>query len=299
VENKVSENSLIANKSTIENNENFENIKIGDKTEVKIPTENSLIANKSTIENNENFENIKTGDKTVVKIPTENYLIANESTIENNENFENINIGEKTEVKIPTENCLIANKSTIENNENFENIKIGDKTVVKILTENSLIANKSTIENNENFENIKTGDKTEVKIPTENSLIANKGTMVNKKDIGDKSEIIKKFIKNHILQQNVNFLSTFEIFMNVNNISYLDVKRAIEETSENTNIFQILSLIFKYFVGCLKVGNDYSALFNHAQFRNPKSHFYCFDVTTLIIYVFEEYELMPRTWYYF
>lgn len=177
---------------------------------------------------------------------------------------------------------------------NFEYIKNDDKKEVKIKTENSIIANESTTEYKNNFVNIVNGDKTEVKILTEDSIIANESTTANKKNIGNKTDLIKKFINNHILQQKVNFLSTFEIFMNVNNMRYLDVKRAIEETNKDTNIVQILSLILKYFVGCLKVGNDYSALFNHAQFRNPKSHFYCFDETTLIIYVFELYELYAQ-----
>ncbi len=89
------------------------------------------------------------------------------------------------------------------------------------------------------------------------------------------------------------FFSTYTLFHQIAN-KFHPGHFCSSQTNEDTNIFQILSLILKYFVGCLKVSNDYSALFNHAQFRNPKSHFYCFDEITLIIYVFELYELYAQ-----
>ena len=105
--------------------------------------------------------------------------------------------------------------------------------------------------------------------------------------------MIKKFIDNifsSIYTKQPTFLDTYEMFMNVNNISFEELKLAIDNANNEKNTFDIICLITKYFISCLKVGNDFSAIFNNPKFRDKNSPFFCFDENTLIIQVFELYE---------
>ena len=114
--------------------------------------------------------------------------------------------------------------------------------------------------------------------------------MREKKNFENKSILIKQFINNIFSNQNVTFQATYEIFMNVNNLSFEELRLKIDDGNKATNTFDIISSITKYFISCLKVGNDFSEIFNSPKFRDKNSPLFCFDENTLIIQVYEIYE---------